>query len=480
MEENNNNKNLEDFIKDISDKYDLEEKVLLDSLSISPKDFWKELFQMINKKNTLNNSSTSIEKDNNNILNFDKSFNKEDIEKDIEDYFHENPNEDKQIWEKIKNGDAPENVNKSIEEENNQIKTEILEPTSPSTEKKNDLDLINKLTKIPSPKKRQKSFSVYKNKKFNYSSKLAISTRHQSIFGVRNSIKKMDLNRSSVRIPKKNSIVKPNNYNINNNNFIKHSNTFRINQNFKSLALKIEKHSNLEYNSKKKKIEIKSRGSFFIPKNNYGFQFNINNSDAIKRKGTKNIEKVKNRFSGKFFQKNNKKEENSKDEINLYSDQSNSNSSNSSFFAQAKKNLINENNIIEEEDQNENNVLDLSHSSNEVKKDDSIKNENHEDIKVIIPVHKNKNTFLKIFKKKEKKETLPEPEPEPEPEFLPELKPRKYLNNSICHQISITLLKAINKTLNNKNNKEKIKTIPDNYPLYDKKFNKNKERKKEK
>ncbi len=158
MEENNNNKNLEDFIKDISDKYDLEEKVLLDSLSISPKDFWKELFQMINKKNTLNNSSTSIEKDNNNILNFDKSFNKEDIAKDIEDYFHENPNEDKQIWEKIKNGDAPENINKSIEEENNQIKTEILEPTSPSTEKKNDLDLINKLTKITSQKKKQKSF----------------------------------------------------------------------------------------------------------------------------------------------------------------------------------------------------------------------------------------------------------------------------------------------------------------------------------
>ena len=464
MEENKNTK-LENFAKDISNKYDFEEKVLIDALNIGPKEFWEALFQMINKKNTINNTSTSVDKENNNILNFDKSFNKEDIEKEIEDYFNENPNEDKQIWEKIKNGDVNENVtvNKSLEAIN-RVKTEIPSTTSASTEKKYDLGSINKLRKIPSPTKRKKSFSVYKNKKSNFSNKITNAPRHQSIFAELNSLKKLNINRPSIRIQKKNSIVKSNNKINNNDSNIKYSKTFRINQNFKSLALKIEKHNNLEYNSKKKHLEIKSRGSFFIPNNNYGFHFNINNLDAIKRKGTKNIEKVKNRFSGKFFHKNNKKEENNKDEIKLDSEESNKNSSNSSYLAQAKKNLINENNIIEEEDNNEINLLDLSHSSNEISKDNSPKNENHEDIKVIIPVHKNKSTFLKIFKKKEKIQPLPEPENK--------IEPKKYLNNSICHQVSITLLKAINNSSKIKNNNAKSKNILNNYPLYDKKFDK--------
>ena len=164
MEENKNTK-LENFAKDISNKYDFEEKVLIDALNIGPKEFWEALFQMINKKNTINNTSTSVDKENNNILNFDKSFNKEDIEKEIEDYFNENPNEDKQIWEKIKNGDVNENVtvNKSLEAIN-RVKTEIPSTTSASTEKKYDLGSINKLRKYLLQPKEKKVFLYIKIK----------------------------------------------------------------------------------------------------------------------------------------------------------------------------------------------------------------------------------------------------------------------------------------------------------------------------
>ena len=127
MEEINQKQTIEDFAEYIIKKYDLDENILIDSLNNSIKDFWILLFQIILKKSEQNNPSNELVKDNN--INVENNFNKEELEKEIETFFNNNTDIDKEILEKYKNGDI-------IIEKSEKKNLDILAPTSSTTDQK--------------------------------------------------------------------------------------------------------------------------------------------------------------------------------------------------------------------------------------------------------------------------------------------------------------------------------------------------------
>jgi hypothetical protein len=107
MEEDNKNKNLENLIITISNKYNLDKRILFDCYNNHPKNIWRVLFQQINER-VKSNTNDKITK--------------EEIIKDIEKYFDDNSNEDKGTIES---------------EQKNGSKTNDNIPTLPSTVDKN-------------------------------------------------------------------------------------------------------------------------------------------------------------------------------------------------------------------------------------------------------------------------------------------------------------------------------------------------------
>ena len=438
MEEINKNKKLEDFAKSLSKKYFLDKNILIDTLKNNPKDFWNTLFQIIIKKSELNNSSNSLDKDNIDNIKTEQNFNKEDIEAEIENYFYENPEENKEIFEEYKKG------NLSLEK-NSKIKLDALSPTQSSTGKKVVPKDNIKLKRMPSPDKRKKSLFINKNKKFNFTIGIDKNRRHKSIIADIHNLNKIDSNKSfkynnNLKLSKKNSKSINQKSKFSNKKY----------QNRKSCFIKIENNCNLEYNNSKKNIlPVKNRKSVFIPQNNFRFKFNINKDKKII--GNTKGKKIKSLFNKKQSITINEEDmENKENEkIIKITDDNNSNSIN-------KNETINKNNeFIKKEKENINDKIDINeneksnYNSNDKINFTTEVNEERQKIKeekINIKICKNKNTFSKIYKSKKFK-SLSKP------------KRKKYLNNLICHQISITL-KAINNSINKTNkNKQKFDKI---------------------
>ena len=455
MQETNKNKKKEDFVKFLSKKYSLDEKILIDTLNNSPKDFWNTLFQIIIKKSEINNSSNSNDKDNMDNIKTELNFNKEEIDTEIENYFSQNPDENKEIFEEYKNG----NINLG---KNSKIKLDVLSPTSPSTDKKAAPNSNIKLKRMPSPDKRKKSLFINKNKKFNFTIGIAKNRRHQSIITEFHNLNKIDSNSSFKNENSK--LSKKNSKSLNKKS--KFSNSNKKYKNRKSCFVKIENNCNLEYNNSKKNIlPVKNRKSVFIPKNNFKFKLNINNINNDKRKsGNSKGKKIKSLFNKKQSQtideENVENKENEK--LIIFPNDNNSDNINKNekinkdneFIETDNKNIINNINIEENEKNINDNSNDKINFITEINKEKPNKEE-----KINIKIYKNKNTFFKIYKSKKLK-TLSKPKQ----------KPKKYLNNLICHQISITLKAIFTKIVNNKN------YIPKNINNSINKTNKNKQK----
>ena len=346
MQETNKNQKLKDFAKSLSKKYSLNKNILLDILNNNPKDFWNTLFQIIIEKAELNNSSNSLDKENIDNIKTIQNFNKENIDKEIENYFSKNPEENKDIFDEYKKG----NINI---EKNYKIKLDVLSPTSSSTDKKVEPNNNIKLKKMPSPDKRKKSVFINKNKKFNFAIGINKNRRHQSIIAEIHNLNKIDSNKSfkndNLKLSKKNS------KSINKKS--KFSNANKKYKNRKSCIVKIENNCKLEYNNSKKNIiPIKNRKSVFIPQNNFGFKFNTNNISKDKKIiGNSKGNKIKSLFNKKQSQAiNEEKDDNKDNEIIISPEDNNSNSINKNEA------INNDNEFIKKENKNINEKININ------------------------------------------------------------------------------------------------------------------------
>ena len=448
--EENNNKNLEKFVHYISQKYNLNEGILIDNLKTDLKNFWNVLFELINKKSELNitTSVKNIDNNDNNIV-LNENFNKKELEKDIDNYFSENPDENKEIWNKYKNDNIDsEKINKS--------KFDLISPTSSSTEKKIELK-NNKLKRISS-QKRKKSLFVKNNQKYNITIGVSKNRRHQSIYAQIKTLNDIDLNKSLSKI---NTIKKKNSKSIKNKNNY-------VNNNRKSLFLKFDNNTAFEYNvSKKKFLPVKNRKSVLAPQNNFKFNYYLNNFNDKKIIGSSKGKKGKSCFNKKEKEiinnkdenKNDNKDENKDENIIIDCDEKSLENynkdetikSDNEFIEKESKNILNKINNKNDKEKLLHNYINDNDFSNSTKKQKSkIKDD-------IIPIYKNKNTILTIKKPKLK--------------IKPKLK--KYINNIICHQISIFLKPCIHKISNSKINKENNKNIDIKYEKIKKSSNNN-------
>lgn len=415
---------IENLTKSIIKKYDLDEKILINSLNKKDKNFCG-VFQKLIEKSELNNSSNSLDEANNNIKQ-ESTLKKEEIE--IEKYIIKN-------YDNYKESLKKNNINLNIEK-NSKMKFDNLAPTTPPTDKKIFISDKKELNRIPSFDKSKRSLFINKYKKFNFFSCSPKNQRHQSLIAVIPQLSKTNSNKSFRSSNSNNSKknMKPR---------IKKSKFYTSNMNNKarkSLFLKIDKNSNLEYNSKKIFQPLKNRKSV-VQQNNFKFKFlNNSNSDIKLIANSQKREKAKSKFNKNESKKN---ENEAIKRVVLYTEENYLNG------IKKKETYISDNKIsekngksiiynIEEKEsieKNKNDSCNFNNSTN-MNKDKSKKNEEN---KINMQIYKNKYSLKKIYKKKKIK-SLSQP------------KSKKYLNNKICHQISITLKETISNNLKCENN----------------------------
>ena len=441
MEENNNKETtltLDSFTKKICQKYSLDENILIENLNKDKNNFWNTLIELIQKKEELENPSNPSDKENNgNNEITNQTFNKEEIIKEIDNYIKENPDEHNDIWNDYKNNN---NKITSIKDNNTQIENNA--PTSTSTDKKND---SCKPKNVPT-EERKKSVSIKKGcQTYRFSIKPLKKRRHQSILMQLKAMKPSNSNNFIV-----NPIKRGSKLNMIRSKFCK----VKKNKNRRSLVLKIDKNSNFEYNSKKLIMPTKNRKSVITQQNNLKFKFNFNNINDRKKTITEG-----NNIKSKFNEKNNQKildkdkEEKDNNKLVIYSDDSESDSeskSSKSLKEKEKKEQINNDiNNVNDKD-NLNNINSDKSPENEINSDNPKTSEENKKI----PIYKNKNTVFTIYKKEKQK---------PKPKS--KVEPKKYLNNYICHQVSISL------NINNKKDHNSSNIINNNNIYgYSKKF----------
>ena len=98
--EENNGESLENFSWFISQKFEINESDLISCLHNDKKNYWNTLFNLINDKRKLMNGTEEITEENKNKENGIE--NKDDIIKEIDNYFKENPEEVEPTWNKYK------------------------------------------------------------------------------------------------------------------------------------------------------------------------------------------------------------------------------------------------------------------------------------------------------------------------------------------------------------------------------------------
>ena len=449
MEDNNKMENLANFTQDICKKYNLDENTLTESLNHDQKNFWNTLFQMIDKKQELENSINPIESiDKEDIENTEKisqTFNKEELTKDIENFFQNNPDEDIEIWNNYKN----KNIESPKDNNNNNNQVDVSAPTSTSTGKKMDSNIIKK---APTTRKRKKSYFGKKiiNQSYNFAIGLPKKRRHQSI--LINPIKPVN----TIKFIRNTQTKKYNQFDYKHK--IRNNQTFMIkqNKNRRSLFL-IDNNSHFEYNPKK--FALPNRKSVCTKQNNIKFKYTFNNSrdkNILNISEGKKEDNIFNKLSDrsvidKIDEIKEVKENENAERIINYSDESDSSVSGSNEIVISRVNSIEKKNKEETNNNNNNNNVNIS-------KDENNLNDNNKDIIDIkpkeeietIPVYKYKNTIFTIHKK-QKPQPNPQPKSVPKPEPKHSHEPKKYLNNYVCHQVSISL------NINNKKDLSKNK-----------------------
>lgn len=201
MEENNKNHNLENFSRCISKKYGIDENALIFCLYYDPKNYWNTLFKLINKKAELNPIEPIDEEKNDTNEVQRPTFDKDEIVKEIENYFRENPDEVDELWNKYKD-------NNIETEKNNNTQNDMTTNTSISNGKKVNSNNINnsEIRKVVTNKQKdKKSFHIKKDnfQKFNFSIGTYGNEKNQNNFGLIRSVKTISLSKNIKNSPSK-------------------------------------------------------------------------------------------------------------------------------------------------------------------------------------------------------------------------------------------------------------------------------------
>lgn len=419
MEENDKKTKLENFTKNICQKYNLDEKILLENIDDQDKNkFWNTLIELINKKDELQKASNPVIDDNNNNTENDNPiFNKEELIKEIDNYFKENPDEENEIWNNYKNKDTNTNSNntniESIKDNNNPIENV---PTSKSNDKK--IGKIVATSASYKSYKKKETFIIKKNNpNLRFSIRPQVKRKHQSIIAPPKVNQSNDnSNLLSINPANNNNNKRDSIHKMVKSKFCKdNDNKLR-----RSLALKVDNNANFEYNSKK---PYKSRKSVMAQP--YHFKFNLNNNFEKKKSMVIEGNKVKNKFN----------ENENKNTPEVIKEEEIENKGTLVFYKEAESNSEKNKNKNEEPNKNENDK-NVNEDNNNM---DKPIDDNGVNINKVFSVYKYKNTVSTIYKKEK-------PKPKPKKES------KKYLNNSICHQVSISL-----NIKNEKNNESKSK-----------------------
>ena len=398
MEENEKEKTLEYFIKDICQKYCLDENILLENINQDKTTFWNTLIEQINKNEELHKLSNSINDENiEDIENTNHAFNKEELINEIDIFIRENPDEDNEIWKNFKNNNTESLKDNNIQIDNNNA------PASASA----SAPAVNKNDKPEPAPAIKKTFTIKKDQKLRFSIKVPKKRKNQSIIMQPNNSNTFLINQKINKRESKLKLIR--------SKFNKDKKKTKR----RSLALKVDNNTNLEYNNKKL-IEPVNRRSL-MPNYHFKNKYNLNNSVNKKNEIIPEENKTKN-SNQKNGDKNKEKDDNKKDIIYINENENESESENSSIYSYDNKkdedkkkneneNENEENKVIENKDDNLNNTNDNNEQNTEKK---------------VLPVYKYKSTVSTIYKKEN-----PKPKPKKEP--------KKYLNNSVCHQVSISL-----------------------------------------
>ena len=430
MEENDKKTKLENFTKNICQKYNLDEKSLLENIDDQDKNkFWNALIELINKKDELQKVPNPVNDDdnnnNNNNENVNPTFNKEELIKEIDNYFKENPDEENEIWNNYKNKDINTNTNntnnanntniESIKDNNNPIENV---PTSKSNDKK--IDKIVPTAASYKKYKKKETFIIKKNNpNLRFSTRPQVKRKHQSII-------------APTKVNHSNDNSNPTSINPANNNkkdsIQKLAKSKFCNDNDNklrgSLALKVYNNENFEYNSKN---PVKSRKSVMTQPYHFKFKFNIN----------KNFEKKNSMVIGGNKTKNIFNENENKNTPEVIKEEEIENKGTLVFYKEAENDSEKSKNKNEEPNKNENDKI-VNEDNNNI---DKPIDDNEVNINKVFSVYKYKSTVSTIYKKEKPK---------------PKQEPKKYLNNSVCHQVSISL------NIKNENNNESKSKINNN------------------
>ena len=460
--EENNGESLENFSWFISQKFEINESDLISCLHNDKKNYWNTLFSLIKEKRELNNCTEEITENNNNKEN--EIENKDEIIKEIDNYFKENPEEVDPTWNKYKievlkinnvkkpnppkeKSIGPKIVDKKINNNNNQMKN----------------SLKNKAT---FPTKRKQSFAIQKDniQKFNFSIGFPSTGTQGNDNILRRTMNFSNNYNSLLNKPKnkKNKFINSKPNKNDNNNKLRNS-----------LHLKIKQNPNFEYAPKR----------FFNPKNvtkdinqkenrSASFKHSFNNSTEINQKDSsvikiskkkfyelihKNtIEEKENEFGENIYEEVEEKDAENSDNKSEYKigneyekedkilsfeesdleskvnldDIKNHNEHNTNEKNKELTNKVTEYNIDNKPDYSKDYELSKEITNQKMKiNNEKEKNKEKEEIK--IPLYKNKNNIFTLKK--------PKPNPKVKPSSVSKKKPKVYLNLSLCHQVNLSL-----------------------------------------
>ena len=488
--EENNGENLENFSWYISQKFEINESDLISCLHNDKKNYWNTLFSLIKEKKALINYTEEITENNNNKEN--EIENKDDIVKEIDNYFKENPEEVEPTWNKYKIEVLKINNVKNL----NPPKEKSIAPKI-IDKKINNINNNNKMNnslkiKAPAPQKRKQSFAIQKDniQKFNFSIGFP-STGPQGNDNILRRTMNFSNNYNSLLNKPKNKKTKLGNSKPNKNDNNNNNNKLR-----NSMYVKIKKNPNFEYAPKRFNNPKNMKKSFNQKQNrSASFKYSFNNSAEINQTDSSIIKISKKKFN-ELIHKNTieekvnefgeniyeeieekdeekspgKKEENSdnkseykvgngygnedkilsfeesdlESKVNL-DDINNHNDHNTNEKNKELTNKVTEYNIENKPDYSKDYELSKEITNHKMKiNNEKEKNQDKEEIN--IPLYKNKNNIL-ILKK---------PKPKPKVKFSSDSKqkPKVYLNLSLCHQVNFSLNIK-------KNSQNLINSVPD-------------------
>jgi len=471
--EENNGESLENFSWYISQKFDINESDLISCLHNDKNNYWNTLFSLIKEKTELMNDAEAGEENNNNIKN--EIENKDEIVKEIDKYFKENPEEAEPTWNKYKKEVLKiNNVRNSNPPKEKSMASKIIDK---KINNNNNIKTNNNINHRASlPKKRKQSFAIQKDniQKFNFS----IGFPSSGPQGNDNVMRKtMNISNNfnflqNKQKNKKNKIANSRPSKIDNNNKFRNS-----------MYLKIKKNPNFEYAPKKFLNPKNMRKSINQQQNqSASFNYSFNNSNDNKQSDSTVIKISKKKFD-ELIHKNTIEEKENEFDKNIYEeiDEKDEDKGTGKKEEQSDNKSENKN---ENGYENEEKILSFEESDSKVNLED-INNNNETNIneknkdltnkvteynienkpdyskdyelskeatnqKIQINDEKEKNKDIEekdipLYKKKDVIFTLKKPKPKPKPKvrFSSDIKsnpkPKVYINLSLCRQVSFSL-----------------------------------------